>query len=147
VELGVAAAEDRVVSRRALIEEQWFKLGQRTRILEQERVGDRRGEVIEAVIALEQATSRATVAAAAAAEFLAAVPEGMSQGLVDAHARVDGHVARRRRRRHGAGGRRRHGVRLKDRVRRGWRRGIGRWRRWRRRRGRFIEGYRRQTAA
>ena len=60
------------------------------RVLEQKRVGDRRGEEVEAVIALEQAVTEGGIGAIAALVeiLLALVPERMLQGLVDDHAAI-----------------------------------------------------------
>ena len=48
-----AAVEERVALGRVLVDEDGPHLGQRPRILEEERVGDRRNEVLEARVALE----------------------------------------------------------------------------------------------
>ena len=53
-ELEVAAVEAEVVVRQLLVNEDRPHLGQRPRVLEEERVADRRDKVVEAVIALQE---------------------------------------------------------------------------------------------
>src|SRR5439155_4828534 len=85
VELGVAAAVDRVGVRDRLEQEDWPGFGQRPRVFEQERVGDRGDEVVEAVIALEALPLRAV--AAPALEPLAEVALPLLAGLAVAGGR------------------------------------------------------------
>src|SRR5262249_6424919 len=52
--LDVATTKDVIGAWRFLVNEDWPDFGQRPRVLEEERVADRRGELVEGVVALEQ---------------------------------------------------------------------------------------------
>src|SRR5262249_36246794 len=92
VELDVAPLEDPVVLRDGLEHEDRPQLGQGPRVLEEERVGHRGDEVVEAVVALEPAPAARRLAGLDAVKYPQGfVPEGVAarRGRADRNAAVE----------------------------------------------------------